>query len=170
MISQRVIFWWRFLPPRTRCWYEAEDMIGDVVLHVVRMTDRYDPSLAKEVTWVHHVADNKCRAILTRHKAQSRAACETVELTPLLARKVGADDVTEKRQSLDAVYRVIERSSEAVCDLIDMLFSDVRPSRDEARDRWLEEDREVVEELRQTVWECGATMDDFAAVLRCAVE
>ncbi len=171
VISQRCLKWWKYLPPRTRAWYGVEDMIGDVVLHVVKMSHRFDPGKAKEVTWVFHVADNRCRTILTFYgKAMRCDKDNTAELTPLLAKRMAAADTVDRRESINAVYRMIERSAEAVCDLLEMVLEDgVDKTRESVYERYLERDPEVVEELRQVVWECDVTLEDFESVLKYAV-
>ncbi len=169
IISQRALAHWRRLPAAARSWYDVEDMIGDVVLHVVRVSRKHDPAKARESTWVWHVADNRCRTIVHHYRTKQYAACETVELTPFLEGRVRAESTLCRRESIDVVERVLEAGSDAVCDLLEMLFSGkVEPCA--ALDAYLRKDASVVEELRSLVRDCGATLDDFSAALRYAVE
>lgn len=172
IISQRCLYWWKYLPPRTRCWYEVEDMVGDVVLRVVKVSHKFDPEKAKESTWVHHLADNMCRSILKKHQCQRLAACETVELTPLLSRRLEQEeDSYRRRNAARAVERVLELGSSALCDLIEIIFTGrIYLASDDAIEHWKYLDNDLYEELATLTEHCSATVEDFETVLHYAIK
>ncbi len=170
IVSQVALRYWRFLPPRARSWYGAEDMIADVAMHVHEKRKRYDRTKARESTWVHHVAENCCRSILSHHQAHRYADAETVAATPELTRHLKAASTLERREAADAVERVINAATDAAADLLGAVL-DGRVARG-AFDRFLdyvERDRAVADELRDAARRCGARREDFELVLRYAV-
>ena len=68
IIVKRCMHWYRRLPKRVQAFYDVEDMIGDVVLHVITYAaPRYKRDMAAGSTYVWHVTDNKCKMILTHY-------------------------------------------------------------------------------------------------------
>jgi hypothetical protein len=145
-------------------------MVSEVALHVIRVSRKFDPAVAKESTFVYHVADNKCKVILHRYQTQSRAACDTVTLTDLLSRHLSADDNLRVREAADAVERVIEESPDAVRELLEMILRGcIRKSQEADVLAYLDRDKDLINEMIEAVRRCSATLDDFRLVLKYAV-
>ncbi len=102
-------------------YYDIEDMVSDVVLHVVQKSDKYDQSKARESTWVWHVAENKCKSILGHHSSKQYTAMKTVDLT-VDVRDTNQSDY-RRDQAKNAVERLIEFGSDEVRDFLDRLFN-----------------------------------------------
>lgn len=69
IIAARVLHYWWLLPPRVRAYFDAEDMISEVVLQVVKSSGKFDPLRSRETTFVWWVANNHCLTLL--HKLSS---------------------------------------------------------------------------------------------------
>lgn len=175
IITQRVIHWHRCLPQSVRSHYDIEDMVADVVMHVIAQSSKHDATRGKESTFVWWTADNKCKCILKFWQKQMRAgapveveengivykrgSCATVELTDVVARKLAcAGDGTEFVRALNAVERVIAHSSDSVLDVIEILLSGTLGRR--------ELPIELIDEVRSATAKHGATMNDFLLVLQ----
>ncbi len=122
IIARHCSRYWKILPAETRSYYDIEDMIGDVVLHVIKRAHHYDADKAKESTWVWHVAENRCRSIVGHYQTKQYTACQTVELT------TEVDDVTHystrrENEAKNAVERMIEFGSAEVRDFLDRIFN-----------------------------------------------
>lgn len=174
IITQRVVKWHKFLPQSTRNHYDIEDMVSDVVMHVLAHSPKHTVARGRESTFVWWVADNKCKSILKLWQKQMRAgapvrveedgvvymrgSCMTVELSDVMARKlICIDDGPEFVRALNAVELVIEYSSDAVLELLECLLSGTLNKRDVPV--------ELIHELRATTTKHGATLDDFMHVM-----
>jgi hypothetical protein len=184
IIASRVLYWYRALPLHVKNAYDVEDMIGDVVLHVVKRSHHHNITRGKESTFVWHTADNKCKSIIQHWRTKQYSACETVELTPDLFRKVTGYESNQDQEveyseyvapipnpdseqfchSLNAVERVIERSSDQLLNLIDSIFAgtvdpqSIKPSKTHTND--------IFEELKAVAGSQSATLDDFLRVYK----
>lgn len=151
---------WRRLPACVKSYYDADDMIADVVLHVVRVSSRYDPSVARETTWVGNVAQNRSRYLVDRYSAKMRVA-DVVALDFI-------NDLEEPfarrhlQDSRDAVERVIQYGSDGVRSLLAALLAgDVETAKRLKTDV-------TVRDLRRVAASCSASFADFAMVCRYA--
>ena len=161
-IAKHVHSWYRYIPPNVRAFYEPADMVNDVALHVHSMMMRYQPEKAREITWVYRVAHNSCRDIVQRYQRQMRNAV-TVEIDEPTSTLSQASFLS-KRESINAVERVIAISSDAAQDLIECLLSgDYHRKADLPRYT-----RNAIEELREKARIQNATVDDFLTVFRHA--
>ncbi len=178
IITQRVLHWHKYLPQSARNHYDVEDMVSDVVLHVLAQSPRHDAARGRESTFVWWTADNKCKCILKFWQKHMRAgtpveveedgvvyrrgSCVTVSLTDVVARTLPcADEGPETAHALSAVETVIEMSSDAVLDVLELLLSGALGKRAVPE--------EVVSELRETTVKFGVTMDDFVRVIAATV-
>ncbi len=179
IITTRVVKWHKFLPPSVRSHYDVDDMISDVVMHVLAQSPKHNAVRGKESTFVWWTADNKCKCILKFYQKQIRAgapvqvedeygnvfmrgSCMTVELSDVMSRTLPCvDQGPEFVRALNAVERVIEYSSDAVCDLLEKLLTGTLTRR--------EIDTDLISELRIVVTQHGATMDDFLRVLSVSI-
>ena len=84
-------------------------MIGEVVVHVLRVAKQYQPGKALPSTFVYHVADNKCQVIVSHYRAQKH----TASLVPVEEQLhlSATDSSTRLREARSAVERVIESAS-----------------------------------------------------------
>ena len=175
VIASRALYHWRRLPPSVRAGYDPEDMIGDVVLKVIRVSARYNAQRAKEVTWVWWVADNECRSILARYACKKRGADKIVQLpeneycNPAVTNEhrrqkacIMASPERERRliESRNAVERTIQFAPDAARDLLSRLLTG------RVRGRV---DPEAVESLRNAARSQRATLADFMLAYRCMV-
>ncbi len=162
-----------------RSYYDADDMISDVVMHVLAQSPKHDATRGKESTFVWWTADNKCKCILKFYQKQIRAgapvqvedeygnvftrgSCVTVELSPTMTRTLTCEDEgPEFVRALNAIERVIEFSSDAVCDLLEKLLTGTLTRREISTD--------LIGELRTTATQHGATLDDFMRVLHVSI-
>lgn len=110
------------LPADVRSYYDLDDMISDVVLHVFKKSALYDASKSKESTWVWHVADNKCKSILGHHTTKQYTAMKTVELTPEMSKRLHVSPRREE-EAKNAVERLIQYGSDEVRDFLDKIFN-----------------------------------------------
>ncbi len=174
IITTRAVHWHKYLPQSARSHYDVEDMVADVVMHVLAQSPKHDAARGRESTFVWWTADNKCKCILKFWQKQMRAgapveveedgvvytrgSCATVELTDVVARTLPCVDASpDYIQALNAVERVIEHASDAALDVIEALLSGTVGRR--------EVPRGVLHELRVLASRHGACMDDFARVL-----
>lgn len=175
IITQRVVNWHKCLPQSARNHYDIDDMISDVVMHVLAQSPKHDASRGRESTFVWWTADNKCKCILKFWQKQMRAgapvemedeygavykrgSCETVGLTDVVARTLScADEGPEYIRALDAVERVIEYSSDAALDVVEAILAGTLGRRNVPDG--------LVAEVRATAARHGASMDDFLRVL-----
>ena len=159
IIAARALYHWRRLPPSVQAGYDPEDMIGDVVLKVVRVSARYSAKRAKEVTWVWWVADNECKAIVSKYSCKKRGADK---ISPLPEDFQLAGPQSERRvvESRNAVERTIQFAPDAARDLLSRLLTG------RVRGRV---DPETVESLRQAARSQRATLGDFMLAYRCMV-
>ena len=173
IITQRALHWHRCLPQSVRNHYDVEDMVSDVIMHVLAQSPKHDASRGRESTFVWWTADNKCKCILKFWQKQMRAgapvevvedgvaytrgSCSTVELSDLVARRLPCvDESPDYLRALDAVERVIEYASDAALDVLeDLLSGGLR--------RAVPDD--LVRELRTLAAHHNASMDDFLRVL-----
>ena len=116
---------WRLLPAETRAFYDVEDMISDVVIHVLRRSQQYDASIAKESTWVWHIAENRCKSIVGHYQTKQYTACKTVELTTEVKDSIHYSTRRES-EAKSAVERMIQYGSDEVRDFLDRLFNSKR--------------------------------------------
>jgi hypothetical protein len=173
IIAQRCRYWWVRMPPRVRVWYELDDMIGDVVLHVFSVSHKYDPSVAKDSTFVYHVADNYCLKLLGWHQRQQRGWIQTV----MESGEIGYSSVEtsmpegvqerchdtvnpskwEISETRHAIESVIANASTAALDLIDQYLTGTLPRRLPST---------AVEQLREAV-QGKASAADFRRARKC---
>jgi len=136
-------------------------MISEVVLHVYRNRGCYNPQRAKESTWVWHVADNKCKVILSHYRKMKYEACSTIEITNEMSVYLTSPKTTlERREAIDTIERVIELGSEAARDLLEKIFTGRAPRYP---------DPDAVDDLKKTARRCSAKLRDFELVYRAAV-
>ena len=159
VISQRCLYHWRRLPPSVQAGYDPEDMIGDVVLKVIRVSARYSAKRAKEVTWVWWVADNECKAIVSKYACKKRGA-DKISPLPEDFQLAGPERERRVVESRNAVERTIQFAPDAARDLLSRLLTErVRGH----------VDPETVESLRQAARSQRATLGDFMLAYRCMV-
>jgi RNA polymerase sigma factor (sigma-70 family) len=63
---------------------EWEDISQEVILHLLQVLHKYDPTKSSPRTFVSRVATNKIRDLLRRSRAKKRGLMETVSLDALL--------------------------------------------------------------------------------------
>lgn len=185
IIAQRSLYWYRILPPYVKNSYDVEDMISDVVLHVISRAHHHNSDRGKESTFVWHTADNKCKSIIMHWRTKQYSACGTVELTPDIIRKLVGWEADQDRKidydrinpildessehdlfcnSLNVVERVIERASDQLLNLIESIFTGtvdpqiIRASKTHTND--------IFEELKTVAKSQSATLEDFLRVYR----
>lgn len=157
IIARRALFYWKNLPASVRAYYDAEDMISDVTVRVVKVASGFLSSKAKSSTWVWYIADNECKAICYRFGRQKRSAV-TVSLDEVLTEKTPSpEDQYRKLEAKVAVERVIEYASDDLRDYISDFFS--RSLRRKPRP-------EVAAELRHLSRRHNACFRDFQLVYR----
>lgn len=189
IIASRVIYWYRILPNSAKLSYDVEDMISDVVLHVIKRAHLHNIARGKESTFVWHTADNRCKSIISHYKTKQFSACATVELTPELYRQIVGCEANQDKEiceptiepipnpdseqdqfylSLNAVERVIELASDQLLNLIEQIFTGtvdpqiLRNSKTHTNDTF--------EELKTISKEQSVTLYDFLRVyhyVRC---
>ena len=189
IISQRALWWYRYLPQSVRNFYDAEDMIAEVVLHVVSNASKYLPK-CKESTWVWWVAERRCLSILS-HYNRKKINVFTVELDDKTLPSTAS--IERRRMALDAVERVLEYSSDRVLNLIEQLLDGsetVRKRFSAPNDSgqwvffgqekvWISNKGDIqagspalmalIQDLRESFQRCSASLDDFRMVMHDAV-
>lgn len=168
IIAQRCLFWYKSLPNHVKISYDVEDMIGDVVLHVIKRAHFHDVARGKESTFVWHTADNCCMSILQHHSTKQYSVCQTLELTNDVMRTVHGFPNPDTDQdfciSLNAVERVIEKASDALLNLIDQIFAGtVDPQRFRTSNTHVDD---TLEEFKKVAASQSATLDDFIRVYK----
>lgn len=153
IIAKRCHYWHHYLSPSTRNFYDVDDMIAEVVMHVVSRSHRHNSSRGRESTMVWHVADNKCKTIIGRYLYPKRAG-ESVELTPAVMLRLVSHD-PPYLLAREAVERVIQTGSDGVREIVDHIF----------RGKFVDFPQERFEEVRRTADRCAATKEDFRLVL-----
>lgn len=162
IIAKHVYNWYRYIPMNVRAFYEPEDMVADVALHVHSIMLRYQPDKAREVTWVYRVAHNACRDIVQRYQRRMRNAV-TVDIETAV--NLSQESFLRRREAIGAVEQVIAFSSEAAQELIACILSGEYHRKIDLPKRT----RKAIEELRETARSQNATADDFLLVYRHAI-
>jgi len=157
--------WYRFIPMCIKSFYDYEDMVNDVILHLRRRQHCYSPEKAQLSTWVYQVSHHYCRDIVQRYQRAKRNA-EMVEIDdPETPFQIGQESFLRQRQAFNAVERVIEFGSDAVKDLVEALLSGQA-----TRERDLPEHaREAIGELQKVAKNVHANVEDFVLVFRHAL-
>ena len=164
LICGRCIYYHRRLPGSVKTFYDVEDMISEIVMHVWRVREKYDSTKARESTWLRHVTDNRCRSILSSYSEKNPITGEW-EVRKKFNTSVLSDEVVnylpvpyrgELHEAKSAVERVIEFGSDSVIDFLDKVFNGGLITEVPAY------------ELRQTAKRCGARLKDFELVYRLA--
>ncbi len=114
--------YYRYLPNDVKSYYDLDDMIADVVLHVFKKSSQYNSSKSKESTWVWHVVDNKCKSILGHFQTKQYTAMQTVELPADISEKLQVGTRRES-EAKNAVERMIQYGSDEVRDFLDRIFN-----------------------------------------------
>jgi len=83
IITKLSLRYWRKLPPHVQSFFDAEDMVSEVVLSVLVASQRYDPARAAPSTFVHCVAENHCRTLVSKHELKKRFSSEIVSFDDL---------------------------------------------------------------------------------------
>lgn len=122
IIASCCITHWKRFPLDVKTFYDLEDMISDVVLHVVKVAEKYDARKAKESTWVHHVSSNYCKTLVSMRKVKRFSACQTVELTPAQELSLKALSMEEVDRAIDAVEAFISIASDGALDLLEQVL------------------------------------------------
>jgi hypothetical protein len=139
----------------------VEDFIGEVVVHVVKNSPRYNPGIAKDSTWVWHVAENKCKAILSHYQKMKYVNCETVALSSEMESYIASPKANlERREAMNVVERVIEYASDAALELLESILTGRAPKNP---------DPTAVEDLKEAAQRCSARLRDFEIAYRFAV-
>lgn len=160
IIVGRVSYWWKYLPQRTRAFYDRDDMISEVVAHVYARRGKYSSSRAGESTFVFRVSENKCRSILSHYASQQYTARGTIDLTPEVARHVSRPaDEAEREEALNALERVIEYGSDAALDLLEAFLTESVGQTERITEK-------AVQDLKHAVRACSASRRDFELALR----
>jgi len=64
---------WRHLPASVQAFYDVEDMVGDVILSLWTVWDKFDPERGVSIgTYLYTCAQNQCRSIVGHYAAQKR--------------------------------------------------------------------------------------------------
>lgn len=170
IIAERALHYWQRLPASVKIFYEADDMISDVVLHVYRKARLYDADRAKPSTFVYNVASRRCQDILAHYWAPKRGAAVTVPLEESWAAEAAekaliADYVAANRNdelnSRDVIEHIIQRSPDFVRRFLAELFSPGGVQKLPPQ--------ETLDALRKVIRQESATRQDFDTVLRCFV-
>ena len=164
IISQRVFYWYRFLPQNIRSGYDPEDMISDVVTHVVRRCEKYNSKLARESTWVWRVVDRYCLELVQHFNRKMFTDCENVSMEEPACSKMATPSFERQFSAFNAVERVIEFGSDSVLDIIETLLSGRMKSNGKTKDPPLE----ALQEFRTVARRCSASIEDFQLVLQYA--
>lgn len=178
VIYARCLHYYRHLPVYVRNFYDVDDFAEEVILHVHRRSGRYDPTRAKEVTWVYWVADNYCKTRLS-HLTRKRRFNEPTEITPGVSRRLSAESHLERREARDGVEKVIARSSEAALELLSQILNGLAPKglvrRCGLKDgRWAfsgltEEEESAIRDLQRSAQICGVSFSDIMLTLQYSV-
>ncbi len=148
---------WQSLPPSATVFLSVEDMIGEVIAHVVQVYKRYDPERSRPDTFVWHVADNYCKTLVQRYRNQKRfAPTISVELVQIGSTSDRVRLLTAK----DVVERVIEFSSTDTRRFLHYLLQNSG-----RRCKSVKLTAPICQEIRSLAKRCGATSDDFRLVM-----
>lgn len=72
VIIKMVSKYWKFLPPNCRQWYSPDDMVNDVILQIVQVWPRFNPSLSTPMTFLYATARNRCRHLVCHQLVSKR--------------------------------------------------------------------------------------------------
>lgn len=64
--------YWRRLPAHLRSVYDIEDLVSEIVLHLLQKQSSYRPSRGAASNFVWHVSENCCRSLLQHHYQKKR--------------------------------------------------------------------------------------------------
>ena len=162
IIAGRVFYYYRFLPQNTRNGYDSEDMIADVVTHIVRRSSKYRAEIARESTWVRRVTDRYCIELLQHHSRKMFTAITNVELSDEL--QIPTPSFERQSSAFNAVERVIEFGSDGVLDVIEFLLSGRMKNAGKPK----ELPPATLQEFRTVARRCSASIEDFQLVLQYA--
>lgn len=161
IIAQRVLKWWKFLPAEVKATYSIDDMIGDVVIQVIKSArKKFDPKRAKASTFVWWVANNECLTILSRYKTKKRGIGMNVPMIDEVSRKLSSPDgalrLLQAKTNIEEMIYIASPSSQ---DFIDAALNGRRCKPSMA----------VRQELQEIAKAKGVTFSDFLLVKTCLV-
>ncbi len=84
LIAMIALRHWRRLPAHVAAVVSVDDMVDEVLLHLVTASRKYNPKRgASPVTFVHWVAENQCRTLVKHHLCARRFSPQTVPWTDM---------------------------------------------------------------------------------------
>ena len=174
-IIKYCVFYYKFLPSSVKNYYDLDDMINEVVLHVYTQSYKFKRELAQESTFVCHTVINKCKTLLEKYSRNKRFG-DTTEITEIVINgnhtKFSNRENEYIKHSFDAVERVIEYGSDGVLELLSSILNSsiflVRIDRGipVMRCGRYRVPVTLVSELRHLAETHAATLDDFVRVMR----
>lgn len=151
--------YWRSLPVHVQVVVSVDDLIGDVVVSVTRMSLRYHSGRGAETTFVQLVASSHLRNTLSSYKQKKRSANQIIPIEDWNGGITFPVQLPwqETRSGFLEMTRLISQSNSTLGQTLDKFFSERRFS--------IFEDAHI-EELRSIVRQCRISRNEFALVLR----
>ncbi len=149
--------YWRMLPPAVMAHFDVEDMISEIVTHVVKVSYAYHKRRGMSSTFVWKVAENHCKVILQKYSTKKRRAFQVLP-EEVLATMSAPDSILKLTEARHGVEQVIRFASDnlrrALSDLLEGgdLFS-------------LKYNRAAREELRELAHVHHVSFNDFCLVM-----
>jgi hypothetical protein len=169
IITERCSYWWKKLPPYIKFHYDLEDMIGEAVVQICRNSRVYNSEITKESTWIWHVANN-FGAGKVSHFYVKRYAGRNTRLSLIIPAEEN-EYSSRLKEAILTLEGIIKTSSEAICELISALLEDsFRTHVNKVNSkRYLEQDYDLVTQLREKFRRAGLTLDDFRLIQKYAI-
>ena len=157
IIAQRALHYWHLFPPGVKAYFDAEDLISEVVLQVVKSSRRFNPERAQASTFVWWVADNHCKTLLSRYSTMKHTSM--VPLEEELRQFADPIPPASLLRAMDGVESLLAdagNSPSGIMEYLEALFTGIR------KRNWPEEIRE---EFLSLARKHHVNYDDFRLVL-----
>jgi hypothetical protein len=163
IIAGRALHYWQKLPASVKVYYDAEDMINDVVAHVVRVSSRYRASAGRSSTWCWRVSENYCKDLLyKRFLAKKQGAYLTIAFENDQSSYLpDPKSFLELQEARVGVERIFEFGSDQLKEILEGLFTGT------ACVHFLQDG--VVQEFRRLAKAHHVHINDFRLVCRYLV-
>jgi len=110
IVAGRALRYWQLLPDNVKAYYDPDDMVMDVVTHIVRYAARkYDPQRKYcPSTFVWWVADNQCKTLLTKYSSRKYQTVELPDEEEMPQFFSNAETLVRLREAMVRVERVLK--------------------------------------------------------------
>jgi DNA-directed RNA polymerase specialized sigma24 family protein len=159
--------YWKQLPPHVKCSYDLEDMLSDMVLYVIKRSEKYSSGRGAPSTFTWTVAENYCRTLLKRETWQKRATegmsyIDAPLLDGLSPRLLSEESYQCK---LNASRKAVEMMIRFASDELREALSDLLTAKRSRYGQYMQQEM-LAQEVRKLAKRHNISADDFRTVMQ----